>query len=277
MDFLHPAGSRGRLGRPKPNDMAKTPGPFRFKQFEASHTRSAMRIGVDGVLTGAWCTCQGAATILDAGTGCGLIALMCAQRTSEALVLAVDTDPASIEEARGNFEASPWASRLKAIRFDFNCLDKTTVTDWISPYHVNPAGAPAGLDLIVSNPPYFDSGVKGHGSPRLNARHQGAFNPHALLTVGTPLLSPSGRIALIIPSDQTESLMDTACASRLTLLRHTAIRGHEGVPCKRSLLEFGKSGYTWPPQADSLITLTEEDGSPTQAHRDLCREFYLHF
>ena len=70
------------------------------------------KIGVDGVLAGAWADVSGCSDILDVGTGCGLIALMCAQRNPTAGVLAIDIHRDSVEEAAGNFSNSLWSSRL---------------------------------------------------------------------------------------------------------------------------------------------------------------------
>ena len=53
---------------------------FRFKQFAVQHDRCAMKVGTDGVLLGAWVSLKGCNNLLDVGTGCGLIALMLAQR-----------------------------------------------------------------------------------------------------------------------------------------------------------------------------------------------------
>lgn len=44
---------------------------FRFKQFEIRDELSAMKIGTDGVLLGAWADVGEATTILDVGTGTG--------------------------------------------------------------------------------------------------------------------------------------------------------------------------------------------------------------
>ena len=49
---------------------------FRFKQFTVRQDRTAMKVGTDGVLLGAWAEVEGAQNILDIGTGTGLIAPM---------------------------------------------------------------------------------------------------------------------------------------------------------------------------------------------------------
>ena len=78
---------------------------FRFKQFSVRHELSAMKVGMDGVLLGTWAAVDGARRILDAGCGCGLIALMCAQRNAGARIDAIDVHALSVEEASFNFAA----------------------------------------------------------------------------------------------------------------------------------------------------------------------------
>ena len=66
---------------------------FRFKQFQIDHSKSAMKIGTDGVLLGAWTSvnCK-PKTILDIGSGTGLIALMLAQRTASSIIKAIEIE-----------------------------------------------------------------------------------------------------------------------------------------------------------------------------------------
>ena len=67
--------------------MAKSGTHFHFKQFSVAHDRCTMKVGTDGVLLGAWASIDNAKTILDIGTGSGVIALMLAQRTpADALI-----------------------------------------------------------------------------------------------------------------------------------------------------------------------------------------------
>lgn len=232
--------------------------PFQFKQFSCHHYRSAMRIGVDGVLTGAWCDVTGN-RILDVGTGCGLIALMCAQRNPDALVDAVEVDPDSVEEARGNFQNSPWSDRLNVKLCSF--------TDY----------KPLCLyDLIVSNPPYFNSGVEADESSRMRARHEGDLSPVLILRHGRYMLTPTGRIAMIVPYLRADEMIRTASDVSLTLKRRTDVKGNLTTPYKRTLLEFINAEMTDVPVCDELI-LEESNGVPTADHRALCHDFYLKF
>ena len=63
---------------------------FTFKQFHIVDNHTAMKVGTDGVLLGAWA--QGGKKILDIGTGTGLIALMMAQRFPLADIDAIEID-----------------------------------------------------------------------------------------------------------------------------------------------------------------------------------------
>ncbi|UPT66058.1 MAG: methyltransferase [Sphingobacteriales bacterium JAD_PAG50586_3] len=80
---------------------------FSFKHYEVVHEQSSMPIGTDAILLGAWAYNEAPASILDIGTGCGVIALMLAQRYTTAAVEAVDIDAPSIHEATENFNNSP--------------------------------------------------------------------------------------------------------------------------------------------------------------------------
>jgi tRNA1Val (adenine37-N6)-methyltransferase len=75
---------------------------FQFKQFTVWHDKCAMKVGTDGVLLGAWTSVQGAHSILDVGTGTGLVALMLAQRSlPNTNIVALE-----IDEAAAVFKAS---------------------------------------------------------------------------------------------------------------------------------------------------------------------------
>ena len=71
---------------------------FRFKHFAVSNALSAMRVGTDGVLLGAWAITDGRQCVWDVGAGTGLISLMLAQR-SNAEIYGVEIDAVACNEA----------------------------------------------------------------------------------------------------------------------------------------------------------------------------------
>ena len=132
--------------------MGKSTG-FTFKQFHVQHDRCAMKVGTDGVLLGCWTDVPAAGSVLDIGTGSGLIALMIAQRTN-AQIDAIDIASDAYEQACINFAQSPWNERLKAYI--------ASIQEW---QHE------ALYDLIISNPPYFNNSLKNPDKGRELARH----------------------------------------------------------------------------------------------------------
>ncbi len=242
---------------------------FRFKQFDCRHERSAMKIGVDSVLLGSWMTpLEGKGKILDVGTGCGLLALMCAQRNPETAIDAIEMEQGAYEEASANFETSPWADRLTAICGDF------------TRFALEP-GIRSTYDRIISNPPYFDSGVAQDGSARIAARHQDLLSPETLIRLSVPLLAPLGRLAMIVPTEQAEELIAVAKEVGMDLSRICEVRGRENLPSKRTMLEFVKEEERVNKVKEILnketLILEVSPGMPTDEHRQLCKNFYLKF
>jgi tRNA1Val (adenine37-N6)-methyltransferase len=238
---------------------------FKFKQFEVSHLRSAMKIGVDGVMVGAWGGKQITDTlahinILDVGTGCGLIALMCAQLLPNAVITAIDIDIPSIEEATSNFNTSRWSNRLKALPYSFEKFAT------IYPSYK--------ADIIISNPPFFNSGISDPSSAREIARHGAELNPQTVITTGKKLLADNGKIIMIMPPEWLNNT--DKCALPLIRQNTCFIKGRIDRPIKRVLCCYTKASDT-----DNLCeTNLEIETSPgifTKEYIDLCSPFYLKF
>ena len=87
-------------------------GIFQFKQFSVDQTGCAMKINTDGVLLGALANADSPASILDIGTGTGVIALMLAQRFGSAQIDAVEIDEPAAQTAKQNFKNSPFEESL---------------------------------------------------------------------------------------------------------------------------------------------------------------------
>lgn len=228
---------------------------FRFKQFSVVNDRTAMKVGTDGVLLGAWCPVEGARRVIDVGTGCGVIALMIAQRNPDALIDGIDIDQPSIEEAGLNFARSPWGDRLTAQQQDFNAI----VAD-------------QRYDLVVSNPPFFTNGILPDGAARTTARHTLSLSYRQLIEGSERLLSDDGSLALISPTDAEREIIEAAAFSSLPLRRLTRVIPVEGAAPKRTLWLLSRRNI---PYREDSLTITRADGTFTPDYTALTHPFYL--
>ncbi|NJN77877.1 MAG: methyltransferase [Saprospiraceae bacterium] len=156
----------------------KTYQPFRFKQFQIHQDKTAMKVGTDGVLLGAWADVLESESILDIGTGTGLIALIIAQRNQNAMVDAVEIDESSYEQAKQNFEESSWTKRLN--------IYQSSIQDYAK-------NCGKQYDLIVSNPPYFVNSTKSKQEDKNQVRHTDSLSFEELIKSVNILLEISGR------------------------------------------------------------------------------------
>lgn len=228
---------------------------FRFKQFQVVNDRTAMKVGTDGVLLGAWCQVDGAQRVLDVGTGCGVIALMVAQRNPTARIDAIDIDHAGIEEARHNFICSPWKDRLSAHLMDFNDMDTAL-----------------RLDLVVSNPPFFSNGILPEGDSRTNARHTLSLSYQQLIEGAARMLADAGTLAMVSPTDAESSIIEAAAFSSLPIRRVTRVISVEGVSPKRTLWQLSRHDT---PYVEDTLTIAHADGTFTDEYIALTGAFYL--
>lgn len=235
----------------------RSAGLFRFQRFSMTHARSPMKIGTDGVLLGAWCDGSQARWALDVGTGCGLIALMLAQRYPLLQVEGIDIAPGAVDDARENFAGSPFAERLSVRQGD-----------------VLTADFPRRYDLIVSNPPFFTEDTLPPEASRAAARHAVHLPAEAFARKITQILAPSGRVALIYPYREADRIVGFFAAEGLYLARRTDVRGGAGRPLKRSLLEFSFTPVRAEEVAADTLQLCEENGRRSTQYRELTRGFH---
>lgn len=229
---------------------------FRFKQFAIRHCSSAMKVGTDGVLLGAWTTPENAGIIWDIGCGSGLISLMLAQRCN-ARIIGIEIDPDAAAEARLNAESSPWADRISIITADAS----TALPALPAP------------DLIVSNPPFFTESLKAPDKIRSVARHEGTLGVESLIEISARHLSPAGRLCFIAPTERTDDIELFSTVNRLHTIRRTDIRTTEKRNPVRTLWEISRNAR---PITYETKSLRDEGGDYSQWYRSQTEDYYTH-
>lgn len=238
---------------------------FRFKQFSVRNELTAMKVGTDGVLIGAWgfktADGTGECRVLDVGCGSGLIALMLAQRFPKWNIVGVDIVKDAVDESSRNFLDSPWGDRLTAIWDDFTTLKMNRPAD--------------RFDFIISNPPFFENGEYAPDIARRTARHGGRLNFVSLLKYASEWLDDGGRLALIAPTDDRDRIIGEGEVQCLYPDRMCIVKTVGTKPPKRVMIEFvkGQKGETI---AEELLLIHSETGGYTQEYQQLVSDFYLH-
>lgn len=232
--------------------------PFQFKQFTIQQDKTAMKVGTDGVLLGAWASLpKEINSILDIGSGTGLIALMLAQRSFAQTIDAIELNEEAYEQTVENFENSIWADRL----FCYHASFQQFVLEVDEKY-----------DFIIANPPFYTATFKKLPNSRAMARHAISLSFEELLKGTSQLLAEKGECAFIIPFEEETAFIEIAKLNFLFPKRITRVRGNEKTEIKRSLLQFSKVKAAL--KIDELIIeITRHNYTPE--YIDLVKDFYL--
>lgn len=233
----------------------KEKGIFQFKQFAVRHEKSTMKIGTDAVLLGAWANPFGARRILDIGTGCGIIALMLAQRNLEADITGIDIDMESIAEATNNAKNSPWHKRI--------AYENTSLQSF---YPTTP------FDLIVSNPPFFQSGTTSPIAARKSARHTTKLSFSTLLHNASRLLSANGNFSVVVPESAQKEFIAVAKTLKLHLNQITFFKPLSKKKVERVMMNFCRNKTVC---KESTLIHYQDDGAWTKEYIGLTKDFYL--
>ena len=232
---------------------------FVFKQFKIVQDKCAMKVGTDAVLLGSWVNSSNAKTILDIGTGTGIIALMLAQK-SGARIDAIDIDLNAYIQATENINNCQWKDHIEVHHISLQQFAKESDHKY---------------DLIVSNPPYFIDSSKASEESRTNARHTDQLPFNELLDGVLKLLNPTGKFYVILPTKESEQFREEAEKHKLFLTKLTRVVTRTDKPEKRLMMRFEFIQRAF---SESSITIEKDERhSYTDEYKELTKDYYLAF
>ncbi len=180
-----------------------------------------MKVCTDACILGAWAgeklkTELPAPSILDIGTGTGLLSLMIAQKTA-ALIDAIEVDGITYEQASENFKRSPWSEHLQPLHADAK--------------HYSPKKK---YGFIISNPPFYEDDLLSAAAGKNVAKHDKALKLDELILVIKRNLHSAGNFAVLLPYHRINYFEDIAyqnhffCQEKLLIkqtYKHDYFRG----------------------------------------------------
>jgi len=154
-----------------------------------------MKVTTDASLFGGWVAEEDnikktkAKSVLDIGTGTGLLSLMYAQKNSLANIDAIEIDDDAAVQAKENVTASPFEEKINIIHEDVKRFSFSKK-----------------YDCIIGNPPFYEKEIRS-GSERKNiAHHHSGLLLEELLNVIKVNLSPPGVFYLLLPFKRNEEI-----------------------------------------------------------------------
>lgn len=239
----------------------KAAGIFNFKQFSVDQSGCAMKINTDGVLLGALTDAYEPKTILDIGTGTGVIALMLAQRFPHAKINAVEIDETAAATACRNFGSSAFADRMEVYPMAFETF-----------FYKYPDKR---YDLIVSNPPFFLNSLESPGAGKNLARHTNDSFFERLIKYVATHLTENGSCAMILPLETAALVKQFLPANQLHLQGVIEIKSYQNVVSHREIVILVRQGGTkkW----KKLFVIYEKTKMYSTEYQKALKDFFTIF
>lgn len=230
---------------------------FYFRQFSVKHHQSSFKVGFDGVLLGAWCNTAYSAKILDIGTGTGLLALMAAQKNSNAEITGIEPDEHSYSEAEFNFRNSPWNDRLEVFNTSLQDFRISSLQKY---------------DHIICNPPYFSNSLPPPSDLKKNTRHTIMLSHSELLEYSHEILENKGKLSVILPYNEGIAFIGKGKSFNFGLSRHWDVYTSKN---ERVLIELTKGNCI--KTEYNLLKIYTGFEQYSDEYISLVRDFYINF
>ena len=239
---------------------------FQFKKFIVHQEHTAMKVCTDACLFGAWMAeddiIKQASSILDIGTGTGLLSLMIAQATTsnknDTKITAVEIEPGAVMEATSNFKLSPWSSNLKIIN--------SAIQDYNTDI----------FDCIISNPPFFEGDLQSMSKNKNLAAHSIALPWTTLINEVNRLLKPNGHYFVMVPALRAYTMQKLAEQKGMKLLEEVMVYNAAKQKPFRAIQKFIKSDKVASEIIRTNFIIKDVDNNYTQSFINLLSPYYLH-
>lgn len=158
---------------------------LQYNNLKLIQKDSAFRFGVDAVLLANFADVSKGDTVLDLGTGTGIIPILLAGKTDARQIVGLEIQPDMVEMAGRSIMLNNLLHRVKVIHGDIKRAEEYF-----------DAGS---FDVVVTNPPYVkrDSGIKNEEAGLSLARHEIACTLEDVIKMSSKLLRVHGQLAMV--------------------------------------------------------------------------------
>ena len=159
--------------------------------------KEGYRFSIDAILLAHFASLIEAPSIIDLGTGSGIIPLVLARKSAASSIVGVEVQEQLAGMARRTIALNGLADRISILHNDLR-----KVRDYLKP---------SSFELVVCNPPYYPvtEGRINPDSEKAIARHEIMATLKDVTAASHYLVKPEGVITIIFPAKRIIDLLDT--------------------------------------------------------------------
>ena len=232
---------------------------FEFKEFTIFQDKAAFKVTTDACILGAYVNSLNPGFICDIGTGTGVIALMLAQRFTDAKIDAVEIDNLSAKQAQENVDSSPWTSRISVINENIQDFSDN---------------AKRKYSLLVCNPPYYEDFLKSKDQRNNLTKHNIKISIKDLARSINDLLIDHGQFYTILPPFSFNKLQSELEIYDIRIFDKLDIYSKLEKPLYRNIGGFSREPTV---MIKNTIYISDENGDYSEGLKKLLKDYYLAF
>ena len=253
---------------------------FKFKKFTINQENCAMKICTDACIFGSYVDISESKSILDIGTGTGLLALMLAQRTNnnstnlnrKPTIKAIEIEINAFLTAKENFEKSNYNDRLHIFH--------SSIQDFSENHSFT-----STFDHIISNPPFFLHQSKTKDNSKNLALHSEALSFDDLLNSIDMLLSENGKCDILLPAFEMDIFIKKAKNYNLFPQKKLNVYTRKEQGIFRMIVRFKRNNFDKNELEEENFVIYKSKGEKdsslnrgyTEEFVNLLKDFYIIF
>lgn len=212
--------------------------------------RKGYRFSIDAAITAHSVNPTPGQTVVDLGTGCGIIPLILAHRYADIKIIGVEIQAELADLARFNRDQNHYKSRIGIIHADMRTLSLKQVQ--------------GPVDWVVCNPPYRrqHSGRVNPDTQRAVARHEIHVNLKQMVQAANKLLQIGGRLVTIYPAERLVEVLCELHSRHIEPKWIQMIHSRSGESAKLVMVKGVKGGRPGVVIEDPLV-IYDSDGAYT--------------
>lgn len=217
-----------------------------------------MKVCTDACIFGAWFSAKipQYSTVLDIGSGTGLLMMMLAQR-SQAEIHGIEIDLAAYRQLKENTSQNEWKARLKVFPGDARS------------FHF-----PLQYDFIISNPPFFENEWQSTDDREQVAKHSKHLTLEELIGTIAGNLQPHGAFGILLPFHRWEYFNKLALQYNFSLIEKLFVKQTPKHTPFRAILHYARNHDEFAPTFE--LTIKQDDNTYTPEFVELLKDYYLY-